>query len=131
MFMRIMMMCVMIMILIHPSIVVFHKEKDKGSVKQSLTRTSLFTFFERKPRPSYPWTAEQTEVLKSAVESKSFQFLPRTTTDKIYKDMRKIFKRGNFERKDVFLWFLRHKETAQVRVYISTRAKQLNTEIIE
>ena len=28
-FMRIMMMYVMIMILIHPSIVVFHKEKDK------------------------------------------------------------------------------------------------------
>ena len=96
------------------------QQEKKDSVKKSLTRTSLFTFFESKPRPSYPWTAEQTELLKSAVESKSFQFLPKTTTDKIYKDMKKIFKRGNFDRKDVFLWFLRHKETAQVSVYIST-----------
>ena len=102
-----------------------HKE-NKDSVKKILTRTPLFTFSERKPRPSYPWTAEQTEVLKSAVESKSFQFLPKTTTDKIYKDMKKLFKRGNFERKDVFLWFLRHKETAQVSIYIRTRAKLYN-----
>ena len=93
---------------------VFH-EKDKDSVKPSLTRTSLFIFFKKEARPSYPWSAAQTEILTSAVESKSFQFLPRTTTDKMYKEMRIIFERENFDRKDVFLWFLRQKETAEVR----------------
>ena len=102
---------------------VFHEE-EKDSVKQSFTRTSFISFLESKPRPIYPWTAEQTDVLKSAVESKSFQFLPRTTTDKIYKDLKKIFKKGNFERKDVFCWFLRQKATAQVSVYCLLKLHQ-------
>ena len=92
---------------------VFH-EKGQETVKQSLARTSLFIFFENKPKPSYPWSAQQTDILRSAVESKSFHFLPRTTTDKIFKDMKKIFKNEKFERKDVFLWFLKQKETDQV-----------------
>ena len=94
---------------------VFHK-KDKNSVKPSLTRTSLFIFFKKEARPSYPWSAAQTEILKSAVESKSFQFLPRTTTDKIFKEIRINSETENFERKDVFSWFLGQKDTCQVRV---------------
>ena len=92
---------------------VFH-EKGQETVKQSLARTSLFIFFENKPKPSYPWSAQQTDILRSAVESKSFHFLPRTTTDKIFKDMKKIFKREKFDKKDVWFWFLTNKETSQV-----------------
>ena len=94
---------------------VYH-EKGQKTVKQSLSRTSLFIFFENKPKPSYPWSAQQTDILRSAVESKSFHFLPRTTTDKIFKDMKKIFKREKFDKKDVFHWFLTQKDTAQVSV---------------
>ena len=94
---------------------VFH-EKNKEFLKPSLSRTSLFTFFQKRPRPRYPWSAAQTEILRSAVESKSFQFLPRTTTDKIFKEIRIYSETENFERKDVFSWFLGQKDTCQVRV---------------
>ena len=96
---------------------VFH-EKGQESLRQSLTRTSLFILFESKPRPIYPWTPDQTDILKSAVESKSFHFLPNTTTEKIFKDLKKIFHNEKFNKRDVFLWFLRQKETAQVSFYI-------------